>query len=123
MLATILTMMKQTTGNDDGDNKRRFSRRKGDSCVAVIDGQTYPVEDWCQGGVLVRGDDRLMALLQSSNITMKFRLSEKILTVAHKGRVVRKMKDKFALQFEPLTRDMAAMFQQVIDERAKPSYT
>ena len=72
---------------------------------------------------VVRGDDRLMAILQSSNVTMKFRLSEKILTVAHKGRVVRKMKDKFALQFDPLSRDIVAMFQQVIDERAKPSYT
>ena len=47
---------------------------------------------------------------------MKFRLTGKIVDIPHRGRVVRKTRDRLAIQFEPLTRDITQKFKQVVDD-------
>ena len=102
-------------------NKRRHARRTKDSCIGLIDGKTCPVRDWSRGGVLLATDGRLFALNDRLSFTLKFRLQDKILDIMHTGRVIRKAKDKIAVQFEPLTQDIHDLFQQVINDRAGQS--
>ena len=36
--------------------------------------------------------------------------------VTHSGRILRKARDKFVLQFAPLTQDVSKKFKQVVDD-------
>jgi hypothetical protein len=116
--ATILTRMRTTISNDDQGNKRRHPRRRTDQCVGIVNGKTFPVEDWSIGGVLLSGDDRVFTLNDNTDITLKFAFKNDIKTVTHSGRIVRKMKDRFAIEFSPLTPDVSKNFQDVISEYA-----
>lgn len=116
MLSAILKKMRSTVSNDDADNRRASPRRVMDQCVGVVDGKTFPIVDWSNGGVLLTGDGKTIGLEDAKDITLKFKLSDQVMAVKHRGRVIRKTKDKFAIRFEPLTRDITHQFQQVIDD-------
>lgn len=106
-----------TDATNDTDISRRTSpRRAADNCITVIDGRAYPVHNWSDGGLLIQADERLFAVSAPIDVTMKFRLGSKILDIPHHGRVVRKARDKLAIQFEPLTRDIQRLFKQVVDD-------
>lgn len=96
--------------------KRKSPRRSAENCVSVIDGRAYPVYNWSEGGMLFQADDRLFSLDAPVDITMKFRLSGKILDIVHHGRIVRKARDKLAVQFAPLNREIQNRFKQVVDD-------
>ncbi len=116
MLSAILKKMRSNISNDDEANRRASPRRHMDQCVGIVDGKTYPIVDWSNGGVLLTGDGKTIALDESKDITLKFKLSEDVLAVEHRGRIIRKTRDKFAIRFEPLTREITQQFQQVIDD-------
>lgn len=116
MLSAILNKMRSTVSNDDAANRRASPRRVMDQCVGVVDGKTYPIVDWSNGGVLMTGDGKTIGLDEAKDITLKFKLSDSVVAVKHTGKIIRKTKDKFAIRFEPLTRDVAHQFQQVIDD-------
>ena len=116
MLSLILKKMRSTVSNDDEANRRASPRRHMDQCVGIVDGKTFPIVDWSNGGVLLTGDGKTVSLEENKDITLKFKLSDSVLAVKHKGRVIRKTNDKFAIRFEPLTRDISQQFQQVIDD-------
>ncbi len=102
--------------NDVEDTRRRSPRRSADNCITVIDGRAYPVHNWSDGGMLVHADDRLFSLNAPVEVTMKFRLTGKIVDIPHRGRVVRKMRDRLAIQFEPISREISQKFKQVVDD-------
>jgi hypothetical protein len=104
------------SNDPDMEARRRSPRRSADNCISVINGKAYPVHNWSDGGMLVHADDRMFSLSAPVEVTMKFRLSGKIMDIAHRGRVVRKMRDRLAIQFEPISRDIATKFQQVVDD-------
>ena len=109
--------MNEPVNDDAGaDSRRKSPRRMADNCVSMIDGKAYPVHNWSDGGLLVQADERLFAMAAPVDITMKFRLSGKIVDIPHRGRVIRKMRDRLAIQFDPLTREINQKFQQVIDD-------
>lgn len=100
----------------DMDTRRRSPRRAADNCISMINGKAYPVHNWSDGGLLVHADDRMFSLSAPVEVTMKFRLSGRIMDIPHRGRIVRKMRDRLAIQFEPLNREIVNKFQQVIDD-------
>lgn len=108
--------MHNRASNDTGASRRKFPRRSADNCITVIDGKAYPVHNWSDGGLLVHADERLFSMAAPVEVTMKFRLSSKIIDIPHRGRVIRKTRDRLAIQFEPLTRDVQRMFKQVVDD-------
>jgi len=103
--------------NDSDENTRRKSpRRSADNCITVIDGKAYPVHNWSDGGLLIQADDRLFSLNTPVEVTMKFRLTSRLLDIAQRGRIVRKSRDRLAIQFEPISREVTQKFKQVIDD-------
>lgn len=116
MLASLVHALKAKTYDTNDKNRRIAPRREVDQCVGMIDGKNYPVENWSDTGVLFAGNDKLFSIGEAKAIDLKFKLSEKIVTVSHRGKVVRKANNKFAVHFEPLTRDIANKFQQIVDD-------
>ena len=113
-MASLFTNRKT---NEFADESRRKSpRRSADNCITVINGKAYPVHNWSDGGLLVHADDRMFSLSAPVEVTMKFRLSGQIMDIPHRGRVVRKMRDRLAIQFEPLSKEITNKFKQVIDD-------
>ncbi len=109
--------MLQNVKNRDGDeSRRRHARRTADNCITVIDGRAYPVYNWSDGGLLIHADERLFSVAAPIEVTMKFRLGTKIMDIAHRGTVVRKMRDRLAIQFEPFTNEIQKKFKQVVDD-------
>ncbi len=104
--------------NDDNDmNSRRASpRRSADNCITMIDGKAYPVHNWSDGGILIHADDRMFTVNAPVEITMKFRLRDRLLDIAQRGKVVRKTRDRLAIQFEAIERDVSQKFKQVVDD-------
>ena len=109
-------MYAPANADQEFDTRRKSPRREADNCITVINGKAYPVHNWSDGGLLVHADDRMFSLSAPVEVTMKFRLSGRIMDIAHRGRVVRKMRDRLAIQFEPLSRDVSNKFKQVIDD-------
>ncbi len=106
----------EDVSNDIDDTRRATPRREADNCISVINGKAYPVHNWSDGGMLVQADERLFSIAAPVEVTMKFRLTGKILDIPHKGRVIRKTRDRLAIQFEPLSRDISNKFKQVVDD-------
>jgi hypothetical protein len=102
--------------SSDMETRRHSPRRSADNCITVINGKAYPVHNWSDGGMLVHADDRMFSVSAPVEVTMKFRLSGKIMDIAHRGHVVRKMRDRLAIQFEPLNKEISNKFKQVIDD-------
>ena len=108
--------MNAVKNQEDFESRRKSSRRNVDNFVYMIDGRAYPVYNWGNGGVMIHADDRLFSLNSKVDITLKFRLSDKILDIAHHGRVLRKMRDKVVVQFDAPTREIQNMFNKVVDD-------
>lgn len=118
MLQTLLSALKANTSNDAKATRRRNPRREVDRCVAVVHGQTFPIENWSLGGVLLSADERLFSIGREIDLTLKFKLRNTIIDVPVKSHIVRKTRSRVALQFEPLTLTIRRTFQQVIDDHA-----
>jgi hypothetical protein len=116
MITNILDKLNITASNDDTDTRRAHERREMDQCIGIIDGKAYPIQNWSQGGVLLQGDDREFSVNDVKNITMKFKMSDRVVDVTHAGRILRKGRDKFVLQFSPLTDAVSHRFKQIIDD-------
>jgi len=123
MLQTLFSTLKTGASNDATlETRRRHPRRVADRCVAVIHGRTFPVRDWSLGGVLLQADDRLFGKGQDLDMTIKFKLRNMIVDVAHRGVVVRKTNGKVAFVFDPLSNLVARQFQQVIDDHVADEF-
>ena len=117
MLQNFLSRLRENTSNDSSTAcNRRHARRDGDRCIVMIHGQTFPIENWSFGGLLIVGDERLFSVEQDIKFTLKFKLRNTVLDIKHTGRVVRKANGKIALKFAPLTAGIQNYFQQVIDD-------
>jgi len=101
---------------EDFVQRRAHTRRETDKCVAVLNGQSVPVENWSLGGVLMNGDDRLFTVGQNVELTLKFKLHNMIMDITHYGRIVRKGSQKIAVAFEPIGLGTRRAFQHVIDD-------
>ena len=116
MLKNILESLRISASNDDFDSRRASERREIDECVGIIDGRAYPVKNWSEGGIMMMGDERNFTVNDMKTVTMKFKMADRIMDVTHSGRVLRKAKDKFVIQFSPLTQEVNKRFKQVIDD-------
>jgi hypothetical protein len=116
MFQQLINNLQLNASNDDYDSRRTHERREMDSCVAIIDGKAYPVKNWSKGGILVNADDRNFALNDVKDVTMKFKLADRVMDVRHNGRILRKDKDQFVIQFNPLTQDVDKSFTMVVDD-------
>ncbi len=116
MLGNFFTTLKKQPDNDQIITRRRYSRRECDRVVSVIDGKTYPVENWSLGGLQIAGDERLFGIDQNMDITVKFKLRNDILNVSQKAHVVRKARNKISFEFAPLNQRVRQNFQQVVDD-------
>ena len=120
MLQSLLSSLKANASNDGANNesKRRHPRRSADRCVAVIHGQTFPIENWSQGGVLINADERLFSVGHNIDVTLKFKLRNTIVDTVHKAEIIRKTSGHVAVKFAPLTSSAKRAFKQVIDDYA-----
>lgn len=100
----------------ENKSQRVHARRGGDKCVTLIDGKMYPIENWSNGGMLIAADERLFAIEQDCDVTLKFKLRDDMLDIPHKAKVVRKSANKIGLQFAPLSKKTNAQFQKVVDD-------
>lgn len=117
MLYSLLANLR-SSGADKNEtpSRRQHARRECDRCVAVIHGQTFPVQDWSPGGVQITGDERLFSMGREIDMTLKFKLRNHIVDVPLRGTVIRKGNARVAVMFEPLTQAIRRNFQQVIDD-------
>lgn len=116
MFENLIENLKISASNDDLDSRRASERREMDSCVAVIDGKAYPVKNWSKGGILLNTDDRGFGVDDIKDVIMKFKLADRVMDVAHTGRILRKDKDQFVVQFNPLTQEVDRRFKMVVDD-------
>ncbi len=96
--------------------RRMYERRTTEMSVAQVGDMVYPVQNWSQGGALLGGDSRFFSVDQVYDLTLRFKLSDRVVNVKHPARVIRKGGDKTALQFLPLTTEARHIFSQVIDD-------
>lgn len=116
MFNNFLASLRTTPATPVPETQRRYPRRGNDRCVVVIHGQTFPVENWSFGGVLLAADERLFGTKQDIEITLKFKLRNTIIDVTVHGHVVRKVTGRVAIEFEPLNKTIRRTFQQVLDD-------
>ena len=116
MFDTFLASLRSITSNDASETRRRTPRRGSDRCVAVIRGQTLPVENWSFGGALIAADGRLFGTGSEIDIVLKFKLRNTIIDVTQRCRIIRKTSEKIAVEFETPGQTIRRVFQQVIDD-------
>lgn len=121
MFATLLDVVKNEP-DYDVTHKRRHPRRETDKCVIEINGQPHPVMNWSIGGVLIQADSRSFGMDNEIDMTMKFKLRDKIIDVNHRGRVVRKTNDSVAFEFLPVSDQIKRNFQNVIDDHVAAQF-
>ncbi len=116
MFDKFLNGLRSITSNDTSHTRRKNPRRSNDRCIAMVDGQTYPVENWSFGGALIVADGRLFGVGSNIEVALKFKLRNTIIDVSHRGHVVRKANDRIAIEFETPGQAIRRVFQRVIDD-------
>ena len=116
MFGTLFASLKADNNNEMPNHRRKYSRRDCDQCIIKIDGKSYPVEDWSLGGFAIKADSRTFSSQEPVEMTLKFKLSNKIIDIAHKATVVRKTRNKVGFEFAPITRAIRGKFQSVVDD-------
>jgi flagellar basal body L-ring protein FlgH len=121
MLQAIMTALGiknnySSDGSDGFSSRRLYPRRSCDQCVGFINGKAHPVLDWSPGGVRIFADSRPVAIGDEMTVELKFHLRDQLVSVQHKGTVVRKSNESVSFQFTPLTSDIRKLFQSVIDD-------
>jgi hypothetical protein len=113
----MIELRATSASNDyEYDTRRASPRREADNCISMIDGKAYPVHNWSDGGMLIHADERMFSMNAPVEVTMKFRLSGRLLDIAQRGKIIRKSRDRLAIQFENIGRDTAQKFKQVVDD-------
>lgn len=115
-IMAVLNMDETQSTADTATARRLYERRATDTCVSQIGDAVYPVENWSQGGVLLSGDNKFLGQHEVYDMTMRFKLRDRVINITQKARVVRRAGMKTALQFLPLTREIRNAFQTVIDD-------
>ncbi len=108
--------LREKVANDDNPSRRRFTRRSCDTCVGVVNGKTYPVQDWSLGGVLLQAGAEDFGVEDEHNVILKFKLRDEMIDVPHSAQVIRKSANSVALEFRPLTKAVRDSFQNVVDD-------
>lgn len=121
MLMKFLAQTDSEVG--DVSQKRTHERRNCDQCASELNGKTYPVINWSQGGVLIQADDRLFDAGEEYGMRMKFHIQNRILDINHPVEVVRKGGQRVAFRFKPLNDDIRRNFQQIIDDSMAREFT
>lgn len=116
MFKGLFSALRSAPAADSPASRRRHLRRGSDRCVCVVNGTTYPIENWSLGGVLISSDERFFATGQEMALTLKFKLRNTIINLEHRGKVVRKAGGRVAVEFQPLSETIRRGFQQVIDD-------
>jgi hypothetical protein len=116
MLQNLLATLRAQTSNDKTPSRRRHPRRECDQCVAVIHGQTFPVQDWSFGGAQISGDERLFGVGGHIDLILKFKLRSNIVDVPVRAQVIRKGNARVAVAFEPISQAIKRNFQLVVDD-------
>ena len=116
MFGTLFASLRADNNNEAPAYRRKHSRRDCDQCIIKIDGKAYPVEDWSLGGFAIKTDGRVFSSAEPLDMTLKFKLSNKIIDIAHKAKIVRKGRNKVAFEFTPITRGVRGQLQSVVDD-------
>lgn len=116
MFGNLFGAMKTSESQESGISRRRNTRRYSDHCVCNIAGKSYPVLNWSVGGLSITADDRLFAIGQEAEFTLKFKIRSTIMEVKHTANVVRKSKGSVSFEFAPLTRQVRNDFQSIMDD-------
>ncbi|MCD8498045.1 MAG: PilZ domain-containing protein [Alphaproteobacteria bacterium] len=97
-------------------SRRKTTRRYSDHCVCSIGGKSYPVLNWSISGLQITADDRLFAIGQEVEFSLKFKIRASIVEVKHTATVVRKSRGSVAFEFSPLSRTVRNDFQNIMDD-------
>ena len=116
MFGRLFSTLRAENSNEPYSARRKFARRDCDRCVTVINGKTYPVENWSLGGVLLNADEREFSTEEEIDLTLKFKLRDDVIDIPHAARVIRKTRNKIAFEFKPLTQQIRSNFQNVVDD-------
>lgn len=107
--------------NDDqapqtASTRRRRQRQPGQGSLLVVGETTFPIEDWSQDGVLIGANNSVgLAIGDTFNFTLKFKLPHDTIAIKHQGRVVRTSRQGIAAEFSPMTAAVKREFGRVMD--------
>lgn len=97
-------------------NRRSFMRLEGDSVVVSINGTTFEVLNWSQGGLLLKkSNGNAGNVAEDLNFTLQWQNHDDIISLSHHGHVIRQDNDKIAIQLEPLSNLVRKQFSHMID--------
>ncbi len=123
MFHKIFSYFQRANTNDpasrtlaEDETRRRDMRRSGDPCVIVLHDKLYPVENWSFGGVQIKADDRTFTVDEEHPMTLKFNLSDTIMSIPSQARVVRKGSQKIAFQFSPVSHNVRQYLQVALND-------
>lgn len=116
MLDNILQTLSRKISNDDQDARRAYERRETDNCISVVDGISYPVRNWSKGGILITGDERRFGVNDKKEVTLRFKLADRVVNILHSGQILRKSGDKVVIKFAPLSQNIERQFNHIVDD-------
>lgn len=122
MFERLLSGLHAKTANDTLAMRRRFQRYEGRKCEIDINGKTYPVENWSEGGILFANNDRIFNAGLEIQMTVRFKVRDAVLSLDHKGRVIWKGYNKTAVEFTSSSKQTHQSFQQIIDDRVASEF-
>ena len=116
MFGDLFKTLKAENNNADYNHNRRHERRDRDQCAATVNGQLFPIQNWSMGGALIGADERLFNLQEDVDVTLKFRLGQRVKEISVPAHVARVSRGRVALQFEGLNNSSKRKFQDIISD-------
>ena len=122
MFERLLSGLYAKTANDTSLMRRRFQRYEGNNYEIDVNGKTYPVENWSEGGILFTNSDSIFGVGLEIQMSIRFKVRKVVLNLDHKGFVIWKGYNRTAVEFISSTKQARQSFQQIIDDHVASEF-
>ena len=122
MFERLLSGLYAKTANDTSLMRRRFQRYEGNNYEIDVNGKTYLVENWSEGGILFTNSDSIFGVGLEIQMSIRFKVRKVVLNLDHKGFVIWKGYNRTAVEFISSTKQARQSFQQIIDDHVASEF-
>jgi len=105
-------------------NRRRYTRMSGVGMTVTVGETYYEVENWSEGGLLLKSDNSNIPSSKYSDleITLRFCGEAGMATLQHTGRVIRQAGGLIAIALNPFDDGDRVMFGRLVDSVLTESF-
>ena len=115
MIKKLLSRSSEDAKISVSETRRRHTRLEEEVSRIAVNGFDYNIKDWSKGGVYFDAPNQSFKIGDAVDLVLNFSLPHGHIQIPLSGRIARRTRSGYAVQFTPLTSETRAQFVRVLD--------